>query len=274
MERYSDKKRKEIMEYFNTWIETQDVFKDRKHIADYLHISRSHLGNIINGVRKPSEEVLHKIIIMTGFTMRENDIKKSEKGRPYKELADELQRWFHRQERWKNQKEIAQYLGVDNSYVSKFFMGRMFPGGETREKLYTITNIDLLRPENIISPDASINEKEKTISRIDSKTINKELFQIKKILEKIEKTLKYRPSNNNKSLQNINEVEKIATTFYILAEELMSFQNSTKEERERLKRLISPKDVGFIISFLKAIYDEDKFSDFIFFTKYNLEGRV
>ena len=65
--------------------------------------------------------------------------------------------------------------------------------------------------------------------------------------------------------------KRVAKAFYNLSEELLVFRESDPKEREEIKKLISSKDVGYVISFLKAIYDEDKFSDFIFFTRYELE---
>jgi len=272
MEKHSDRRKLEIIEYLNTWLKTQDVFKNREQIADYLHISKSHLGNIITGMRNPSEELLNKIIIMIDFVPNEKEVKNTESDRPFKVLADELQRWYHRQERWKTQKEIAQYLGVDNSYVSKFFMGKMFPVGEIRQRLYTITTIDILKPEEIQSIAAITSRSDMNHSEADSKAIKKELTYIRDVLEKIEKTVNVKSSSNNVTFDKLNSPERIATIFYTLAEEFISFQDSSIQEREKLRRLVSPKDVGFIISFLRAIYDEDKFSDFIFFTKYKLEG--
>ena len=44
-----------------------------------------------------------------------------------------------------------------------------------------------------------------------------------------------------------------------------------RKQREKLRNLISAKDVGYVSSFLKALFDEDKFSDFILFSKYEFE---
>ena len=272
MAKTSSKRKKEIVEHLRIWLEHQDVFKNRQQMADYLHISPSHLGNIIAGVRFPSDDLAGKIKVMTGYHSKDKDENKNNSDRPYKDLADELQRWFHRQKRWKNQIEIAAFLGVDKSYVSKFFMGRMFPGGTTREKLYSITNIELLKVE--LSDQSNIKEKEikKPFRTSDSKEIKKELLFIKETLQKIEKAVNSTNGEHKTTFENQNSVERIASSFYILAEELIQFQNSTIEERQALRKHISSKDIGFLISFLKAIYDEDKFSDFIFFAKYELEG--
>ncbi len=67
--------------------------------------------------------------------------------------------------------------------------------------------------------------------------------------------------------------EKLASSFYELAEVIISFRESDKNQREKVRQIISSKDVGYVISFLKALFDEDKFSDFIFFSKYDFEKR-
>ena len=79
---------------------------------------------------------------------------------------------------------------------------------------------------------------------------------------------------NNKNLLKENGLDgsnKFVMAFYSLARELLSLRDSGYKEREEVREKISPKDVGYVISFLKAIYDEDKFSDFMFFTKYEFE---
>ncbi len=270
MEKYSSKKIDQILEYLNTWMLTQTVFKNRQQMADYLHISKSHLGNIALKNRKPSDTLLEKIVIMTGFVGNEKEMTSTNSECPYKDLADELRGWFHQQKKWKNQTEFAQYLGVCNSYISKIFTGKRLPGKEVQQKLFDITSLDIFKTEQQCKVNSTLEVGQKVIEN-NAEEITKDLLYIKEALNKIENFVNLNKAPNIKSRSANDSTECIANMFYTLAEGLLSFQISTPKDRENLRKLISPPDVGFVISFLRAIYDEDKFSDFIYFTKYELK---
>jgi hypothetical protein len=68
------------------------------------------------------------------------------------------------------------------------------------------------------------------------------------------------------------EVEKLAKIFYSLARALEPFKHGTPEQRKRIRNKIPPQDLGYVMSFLKAMYDEDSFTDFMFFSEYKLKG--
>ena len=69
-----------------------------------------------------------------------------------------------------------------------------------------------------------------------------------------------------------SDVDALEKAFYSLAEALEPFKYGTPQQREEVRNRIPVEDVGYVISFLKAIYDEDRFSDFIFFTEYRKKG--
>ena len=71
---------------------------------------------------------------------------------------------------------------------------------------------------------------------------------------------------NPKSTKQVSNT--VESAFYELANALEPFKYMTAEQRANVKERIPVEDVGYVSSFLKAIYDEDKFSDFIFFTEY------
>ena len=60
--------------------------------------------------------------------------------------------------------------------------------------------------------------------------------------------------------------------FYSLARALEPFKRGTPEQRKRVKEKILPQDLGYVMSFMKAMYDEDSFTDFMFFSDYTLKG--
>jgi len=277
MAEYNPKKEEEIIQHLRQWIQNQNVFKDRYEIAQYLHISKSHLNNIINGRRKTTSDILTKIVIMTEFKNEKNSelFYPSEK-RPYLNFTEELRSWFAKQKKWKTQKEIAEYLGIPSSSFRKYFQGRSIPKGEMREKLFQITGIEQLKGDTIKKDTMEVQSQDDT-KQVSLKDHIDEIDKSVEIIQKELESLKNYIKENKKSFQDqikrTSAPERLAVAFYSLSEEIISFRKSNLNQREKVRQLISSKDVGYIISFLKALFDEDKFSDFIFFSTYEFENK-
>lgn len=269
MSKISNKEEK-IIHHLNGWLENQKVFNNRKEIAKYLSVSQSHFNNICKKRRHPSQSVLNKIAIMTEFDKSLKIVERDNQNndRPYKDFAVELRKWFNKQQRWKLQKDLTDYLGIDNSTFSKYCTGKSFPRGQIRKKLYDITRIDYLFEE-----ESDIKKESKVIikSKQESEEIN---VTINKLIKELE-SIKIRINENkillkNRKIKELNHI-RFSKAFYQLAREINNIRESDSNEREMLRNLISPKDVGYVSSFLKALFDEDKFSDFILFSKYDFE---
>lgn len=269
-------KEKEIIEHLRNWIKKQEIFKNKGEIAKYLSVSYSHFNNILRGDRQASSEVINKIIIMTDFKKVNNVKSKNESShedRPYREFGMELRKWFNKQSRWRRQRDLTDFIGIDNSTFSKYCTGKSFPKGEIRKKLFEITGMESLNKngttkkkyvKNISEDDeVSHNKTPDDIGTIINNII-KEFENLKSSLNQNKKLLSYSKKNEPSYL-------KFANAFYQLAEEIALFRGSGIKEREKLRNLISAKDVGYVSSFLKALFDEDKFSDFILFSKYEFE---
>lgn len=65
-------------------------------------------------------------------------------------------------------------------------------------------------------------------------------------------------------------VNKFLATFSALKDFLELLKKSTPEQRKMIKDRIPPRDIGYVTSFLRALYDEDHFSDFMFFSEYKV----
>ena len=55
-----------------------------------------------------------------------------------------------------------------------------------------------------------------------------------------------------------------------LVRELEFFRTGSREDREVFRQNISAQDVGYTISFLKALFDEDAFQNWIFAAQYDM----
>ncbi len=178
----NDNKKDEVIQYLLKWLENQKIFKNKGEIAQYLHISQSHFSNIISERKKPDSDLINKIIIMTEFEKQNsNNYYPSEK-RPYLKFTEEFRIWFSKQKRWKTQKELADFLGMPYSSFKKFFQGRSFPKGDIRKKLYQITNIEMLKSDeiktNMTDEPESPNQTE--IVSIEDHVNKIEIMEIKK----------------------------------------------------------------------------------------------
>ncbi len=65
-------------------------------------------------------------------------------------------------------------------------------------------------------------------------------------------------------------VNKFLATFSALKNLLELLKKSTPDQRKMVKDKIPPRDIGYVTSFLRALYDEDHFSDFMFFSEYKV----
>ena len=62
--------------------------------------------------------------------------------------------------------------------------------------------------------------------------------------------------------------DKVVDAFYTLADLLSQMKESSPSQRKLVTSRIEARDVGYVTAFLRAMYDEDHFSDFIFFSEY------
>ncbi|MCK5291162.1 MAG: helix-turn-helix transcriptional regulator [Thermoplasmata archaeon] len=277
MVRYSQGKRDKITSYLKNWIEGQTVFKSRTEMAKYLQISSSHLNGVIAGRKRASDTLLRKIEVMTEFDRASSGepLPISRDVRPYLDLAQELRKWFSSQTRWKTQKELAEHLGISYDMIKKYFVGTRFPTQKNRAKLYGTTGIRLLEEDR----DAAGKQRVAKLSMEGGYSVEGHFEKIAEGARIIQQGVESLERHISESKEHFKRFDvggdsgsRVTATFYALARELLAFRESDVRERGELRRRISPKDVGYVVSFLKALYDEDKFSDFIFFTKYELEG--
>ncbi len=262
----------EIIERFREWLKSQNITE--KEISTTLHVSISHLNNIMNGRRVPNTELMEKIKMLLNIKTTPKD-KKDDR---HKQFAEDLHTWFSSQTKWKTQKELADDLHLPYGTIKNYFQGIKIPKGTNRKILYNLTKIESIMDKN----HGKISEIQKIESEHRAKTIDDLTLYytnieacLKTISENIEIIRNTQSQNHSVAFSDIHTKstnQRIAYLFYALAKELLNYRKSTMADRDELRKSISAKDLGYIISFLKAIYDEDKFSDFIFFTEYNLEG--
>ena len=69
-------------------------------------------------------------------------------------------------------------------------------------------------------------------------------------------------------------IDRVCDAFYALVKELEPFKKMSRAERAGLIRALSPPDIGYLTSFLNAIYrDDDEFRTWLFSASYTPTGR-
>jgi len=58
-----------------------------------------------------------------------------------------------------------------------------------------------------------------------------------------------------------------------LSNELEFFKSCAEDERRIFKKTVPGQDVGYITTLLRALYDEDKFQKWLFFSTYTMKGK-
>lgn len=59
-----------------------------------------------------------------------------------------------------------------------------------------------------------------------------------------------------------------------LSQELEFFKRGSKSDRDVVRRMIPGRDVGYLTSLLRALYDEDQFEAWILFSEYSLSKKT
>lgn len=163
-----------------------------------------------------------------------------------KELPAKLRAWFQGQTKWKSQIEIAEQLGINKHTVSDYFNGRNYPKGENLRKLAEITQLPLLR--ELLNNDGAKGK---------SKKKNAEPIKVKSETAVSDSPL----TNAQEVYQKLSELDNL----------LERFKKGTAKEREVLRQVIPPMQIGYITSLLKALYNEDEFQQWIFFSEYKMK---
>ncbi len=264
-----------LIEWLNTK-QAKDAFHNREEISNHLGLSYSHFNKIVRGDAIPKDDILRKIAILTDFQRNNNSTNKitQDDDEKQKVFTEEFRKWFYqKQKKFQNQKELGDYLGLDHSTISKYLVGKNIPKGDIRLKLYELTGI-----ESLGSKILSKKEMHKKIESNDVKSLDKNIDEILQATKTIENEISvlHQAITETKSLKIKNTemqlYRRFARAFYQLADEIKTFKQSGVKDREKLRDMISARDVGYVSSFLKALFDEDKFSDFILFSDYKFDS--
>ena len=194
--------------------------------------------------------------------------------RPYQKEAAELRRWLHESGKFSSVREFADYLQINYKTVTGWFIGHRRPGEDKLEKLREVTGLNIFTPEideKKTSSKKEINSRKEFIQGLQNlsavtDTMKKEISFLLKNTKMTDETEFQKIITSSESTKDrINNIKRL---LYLLGEELNFFKSSTENDRHLLKQRIPAMDVGYVVSFLRAVYDEDAFQDWLFFSDY------
>lgn len=151
--------------------------------------------------------------------------------------AIELKTWFKHQSRFRTLRELAERVGIPYSTLRDYFNGRAVPTGRRLESLASLTDCPSLRgPASALAPPPT----DTTIPG---------------------------PAASGPSAVN-TDAALVLHAIRLLIQSLESFKRGTREDREALRRMVPKRDVGYVTTLMKALYDEDEFQTWLYFTEY------
>jgi hypothetical protein len=62
--------------------------------------------------------------------------------------------------------------------------------------------------------------------------------------------------------------QSVFVTVHRLLNELNYFKRGTPEDRAALRSVVPARDIGYLTTLLKAMYDEDQFQTWLYFAEY------
>jgi hypothetical protein len=148
-------------------------------------------------------------------------------------LALELKAWLRSQQRFRTIRELESVTGIPYSSLRDYFCGHAAPVGDRLRRLASLTKVPSL------------------LERLGSGTTAGETVA---------------PSD-----ELVNLAAKVREDADRLLADLEPFKRGTPQDRAVLKSTLPPRDVGYLTSLLKALYDEDQFETWLYFVEYKPE---
>lgn len=177
-----------------------------------------------------------------------------------------LNEWFKEQTKWKSRADFAREIEVNESTLGDYFKGRHQPSPENREKLFKGTGLECFKPteaEEALQVELPIPELEK--QGIPWSDVGRQLAVIGKEITQLGELLS-RPS----TADVVGHAQAVEDTVYALNDELEFFKEGSPHARGILRRRLRGPDVGYVTTLLKALFDEEKFQNWLAMTTYEI----
>ncbi len=149
-------------------------------------------------------------------------------------IGIDLKRWMRSQGRYKTIRELEKPTGIPYSSLKDYFSGAAAPAGERLERLAALTGVSSLLRLVPGQPREAV-----------------------------------KPAAGSSDQM----ARAVLMTLHRLLDELNFFKRGGSVDRAVLRRVVPARDVGYVTTLLKAMYDEDQFQTWLYFAEYNPESR-
>lgn len=149
-------------------------------------------------------------------------------------IAIELKQWLRSQSRYKTIRELEAPTGIPYSSLRDYFCGGALPVGDRLRRLATLTGSRVLLGMAAVPPDLA---------------------------------------GTNAETGKERAAREVLMALHRLLAELDFFKRGSAEDRALLRRFLPARDVGYLTTLLKAMYDEDQFQAWVYFTDYEPVSR-
>jgi transcriptional regulator with XRE-family HTH domain len=301
----SEEETKREAEAFKQWFASQRRFGSLAAMERALGITKDYLHLIRDGKRHATDlELRRKLFEATGLeifkidtslpesassSLKENSAKDNGKPRvsPSYErrtgsltnLPDQLKTALKKLKMTVHQ--CSQKYGISPNMLKKYKRGISFPTSEKNVSavLKILEDAGLVSHEEIALGKTHAEDiKHHTPTDI----LTNEIHLLRKKIDEIDRRLSaanlYGPVDLEPRSSGVTEMEirarRIVQILLQLSGELEFFKRCSEEGRKTFRKTVPGPDVGYVITLLRALYDEDKFQRWLLFSDYEMQGRT
>lgn len=195
-----------------------------------------------------------------------------------KTLAIHLRQWFSQQEKFRSVVAMARSVGIPKSTLGDYFNGCSLPTPANLSKLREATGLNILDGISKSLPRRRAERKIRTVK--DTKTFLSRVEAVKRNFNSLADELEFllREAGNGSETSSKEPTDQtamghsrtIAQLLARLKRELEFFKAGSPRDRESFRELVPGEQVGYIVSLLKALYDEAIFREWLHFTQLDL----
>ncbi len=179
-----------------------------------------------------------------------------------------LNEWFKKQTKWKNRADFARAIEINDSTLGDYFKGRHQPSNENRKKLFKATGLECFEPTEAeeapqVKPPIPLPEK----WEVPWNDVGQQLVVIGQAVAQLGKLI-----SSSATSDVVSKVQAVEDALYALNDQLEFFKEGSPNSRKILRRQLDGPDVGYVTTLLKALFDEERFQDWLAMTTHQVKG--
>lgn len=178
--------------------------------------------------------------------------------------------WFDNQKAY-SLPTLSEKVGMPYKTVYSYYKKKTTPSLERANVI-----IDFIKNEKKNEPTNKDDNKKAIVvasqNKFDRDILERYTRQMKSVIDSLESEINFKEKKDNNSDELSVHLSNLNNSVYDLYIELEWFKNKTNKEREAFRKNISPNDIGYITTLIRAIAKgEDTLNDWVMNSSYNLE---